>query len=558
MEERPWLKIFPDGVPANINVEKYSSIVEMYTQSCEKYAKEVAFDSMGKSLTYKDLFKKSTAFGAYLQSRGLVAGDRIALMMPNLLQYPIALFGCLQAGLLVVNTNPLYTKREMEHQFVDADVKAIVICENFAKKLQDIKSHTQIDIVITTGIGDMLGGIKSKVVNFMVRRVKRMVPTFEIPNAVDFKNALAQGSKFSLKQTVTHPDDTVILQYTGGTTGVSKGAMLTNKNLVSNMQQIGAMMQVVLEERTEVALCALPMYHIFALTVNCLSFMLIGAKNVMIVNARDLDSVGKAFEKHPISIVTGVNTLFNALMNNERFKKLDFSPLKITIGGGMAVQQIVAEKWHALTGCYLAQGYGLTESSPVASVNPLTIDKGRTNSIGLPLPSTDMRVVDESGNALAVGEVGEIQIKGPQVMKGYYKRPEETTKVISADKWLSTGDIGKMDADGFFYIVDRKKDMILVSGFNVYPNEVEEVVAAHPKVQEVCAIGVPDPKSSEVVKIYVVKQEESLTEKELKAYCKENLTGYKCPKQIEFRKELPKSNVGKILRRVLKNELVEG
>jgi long-chain acyl-CoA synthetase len=552
MDQRPWLKNYPNKVPANIDPDMYPNIINFIDKTIDKYRKNPAFVCMGKELTFHTVDKMSKKFAAYLHSRGLEPGDRIAIMMPNLLQYPIALFGAFQAGLVVVNTNPLYTPHEMKHQFTDSGAKAIVIAENFAANLEKILPDTNIKIVITTSIGEMLGFAKKRVVNFVVRNLKRMVPKYNIPNTVPFLEAIKQGARFSIKPFESHPDDTILLQYTGGTTGVSKGAMLTNKNIVSNMMQIQAVMSPYLEERKEVILCPLPLYHIFAFTVNCLAMMSIGAKNVLITNARDLDSVISAFKKYPISLVTGVNTLFNALLNNKAFVQLDFSPLKITVGGGMAVQQSVAEKWKQVTGCPLSEGYGMTETSPVATVNPFD-GTGRLGSIGLPVPSTDVRIVDEEGKILTIDEIGELQVKGPQVMKGYYNRPDETAKCL-VDGWMSTGDIGSMDTDGFFKIVDRKKDMILVSGFNVFPNEIEDVIARNPKVLEVAAIGVRDEKSSEAVKVFVVKKDHSLTKEELIDHCKEFLTGYKRPKHIEFRDELPKTNVGKILRRALKEE----
>jgi len=549
-EERPWLKHYAKGVAANIDPDAYCSVVELIEKNFTKYKNKGAFSSMGKTLTYGDIDQYSRQFGAYLISRGLKPGDRIALMMPNLLQYPIALFGALRAGLVVVNTNPLYTPREMKHQFVDSGATAIVIAENFAHNLQQVLPDTQINTVIVTSIGEMLPPIKRCLVNFVVRTIKRMVPKFEIPNTVRFRDALKQGKRFTIPAVDHNPEEVILLQYTGGTTGVSKGAMLTNRNLVANMLQIRAVMDPVLEEGKEVAICALPLYHIFAFTVNCLALSSKGALSILIVNARDLKSVMKEIKTHPISIFPGVNTLFNALMNHPDFGSLDFSHLKITVGGGMAVQRAVAERWQQLTGCYLAEGYGLTETSPLLCVNPLD-GTGRLGTIGLPAPNTDIRIVDEEGKVLGPEEVGELQAKGPQVMKGYYNRPDETAKSIK-DGWFATGDIAKMLPDGFFQIVDRKKDMILVSGFNVYPNEIEDVLATHPKVLEVAAVGIPDEKSGEVVKVFIVKKDNSLTEKEVIAFCHENLTNYKVPKSVEFRKELPKTNVGKILRRALR------
>lgn len=550
-EFRPWLKKYPHGVAANINTEEYATVVDLLEKAFKKYAKNTAFTCMGKSMTYEQIDRYSRDFGAYLLSRGVEPGEKIAIMMPNLLQYPIALFGAMRAGLVVVNTNPLYTPREMEHQFKDSGATAIIIAENFAANLQKILPNTAIKTVITTSIGELLGFPKKVVVNFVVRNLKRMVPKFEILNTVSFTEALAQGKKFQIPPHVGKPDDVAVLQYTGGTTGVSKGAMLTNGNLVANMLQVAAWCKPFFKEGEEVALCPLPMYHIFAFTVNVLSIMSIGGQNVLVTNARDIPSVVKALQAHPITLITGVNTLFNALTNNPEFLKLDFSKLKVSAGGGMAVQKAVAEKWQKVTGCYLAEGYGMTESSPVATSNPYD-GSGKIGSIGIPLPSTDLRIVDDQGNVVGPNQIGEIQIKGPQVMKGYYNNPEETSKTI-VDGWLITGDIGLMHEDGYFQIVDRKKDMILVSGFNVFPNEVEDVIAAHPKVLEVAAIGVEDAKSGEAVKVFIVKKDKSLSKDEIIAYCKENLTAYKVPRMVEFRDELPKTNVGKILRRALKD-----
>jgi long-chain acyl-CoA synthetase len=554
-EPRPWLKNYPSGIPANINVEAYETLVDMVNEAFRKFAANPAFACMGKTLTFQQVDKMSAQFGAYLQSRGLEPGDKIALMMPNLLQYPIALFGALRAGLVIVNTNPLYTPREMLHQFNDSGAKAIVIAENFAANLEKIMPDTSIKTVIVTSLGEMLGFPKSLIVNFVVRSVKKMVPKYHLPNAVTFGHALAEGRKFSLKpHTGTH-DDVIALQYTGGTTGVSKGAMLTNRNLVANMLQIKATMDPFLKEGKEIAICPLPLYHIFAFTVNCLAIVNYGSLSVLITNPRDMDSVIKTLKAYPFSMITGVNTLFNALLNHKDISTVDFSNLRVTCGGGMAVQKPVAEKWQDVTGCFLAEGFGMTESSPVVTVNPFD-GTGKIGSIGIPLPSTDVRIADDNGNILGPNQAGEIQVKGPQVMKGYYNRPEATAETIK-DGWLCTGDIGLMEDDGFFRIVDRKKDMILVSGFNVYPNEIEETLASHPKVLEVAAIGVPDDKSGEVVKVFVVKKDNSLSESEILNYCKENLTGYKIPKQIEFRAELPKTNVGKILRRSLRDEEVK-
>lgn len=553
MEEKRWLKNYPNGVPANIDADKYECLLEMFDEVFEQYKNKPAFSCMGKTLSFKDIDSHSRHFAAYLQSRGLEKGDRIALMMPNLLQYPIALFGALRAGLVVVNTNPLYTPREMKHQFIDSGVKAILIAENFASNLEKIIEETSIKTVITTSIGEMLGTIKGGIVNFVVRRIKGLVPKYNLPNAVKFSETLKQGKKFKWIPVESKKDDVILLQYTGGTTGVSKGAMLTNRNLVANMEQISAEFIPFMPKNECNILCPLPLYHIFAFSVNCLAMLKNGCHNILITNPRDLKTVVKAFKDYDVHIMSGVNTLFNALLNNDDFRKLDFAPLTISVAGGMALQVHVAEEWEKLTDSYLIEGYGLTETAPVASVNPCD-GSGRLGTVGMPVPSTDMKIVDENGLEKPIGEEGEIVIKGPQVMKGYYNKEDETDKVFFADGWFRSGDIGIMEEDGFFKIVDRKKDMINVSGFNVYPNEIEEVATEHEKVLEAAAVGVPDEKSGEVVKLFVVKKDKSLTEKELKEFCKTRLTGYKVPKQIEFRKELPKTNVGKILRRELREE----
>ncbi len=555
MTERPWLKLYPKGVPANIDPDMYPRLTDMLDDSFKKYRDLPAFIFMGKVLTFSEVDRLSNDFAAYLQSRGLEPGDRIALMMPNLMQYPIALFGALRAGLIVVNTNPLYTPREMRHQFIDSGAKAILIAENFAHNLEQIIHETSIKTVILTSIGEMLG-LKGVLVNFVIRRVKKMVPKYRLANTVTFSEALRQGRRFSVKPHPSGPDDVIILQYTGGTTGVSKGAMLTNRNLVSNMQQIRAWLAPVMPEGKMMAMCPLPLYHIFAFTVNCLAFLSVGGCNVLIVNPRDIKSVIKEWAKHKPNVFVGVNTLYNALLNHPDFASLDFSNLRVSVGGGMAVQRAVWERWLQVTGSPLVEGYGLTESSPVICVNPVD-ENNRVGSVGLPVPSTDVRIADEQGNVLPPGGVGEIQAKGPQIMKGYWQRPEATAEVIK-DGWLCTGDIGYMSEDGFFYIVDRKKDMILVSGFNVYPNEVEDVIALHPKVLEVAVVGVPDEKSGEAVKAFIVKKDPSLTADEIIAHCRQQLTAYKVPKHVEFRTELPKTNVGKILRRLLREEKAAG
>ena len=550
-ENKPWLANYPSGIPVNINADKYSSLVEMIDETLKKYGDKPAFVCMGQELSFSELDARANEFGAYLISRGLEPGDKIALMMPNLLQYPIALFGAMRAGLIIVNTNPLYTPREMKHQFIDSEAKAIVVAENFCKNLQQIVDYTNIKTIITTSIGEMLGTIKGSVVNFMVKKVKRMVPAYELPNAVSFKEALTQGKKFKIPYRKSNPGDVIALQYTGGTTGVSKGAMLTNRNLVANMEQIKSTISPYITEGNEVALSPLPLYHIFAFSVNCMALLNMGCTNILIVNPRDFSSIVKAWKGYPVSLMTGVNTLYNGLANDKAFRELDFSNMIGSIAGGTALKNTVAEQWEELTGKPLVEGYGLTETSPVATMNPID-GTGRRGTIGLPIPSTILRIVDEEGNVLPPDETGEIQIKGPQVMKGYFKRPEETAKALTEDGWLNTGDIAKMSADGYFQIVDRKKDMILVSGFNVYPNEIEDVLASHPKVMEVAAIGVPDDKSGEVVKVFIVKKDKSLKEKEVIEFCRENLTGYKVPKQLAFMDELPKSPVGKILRRELR------
>lgn len=554
--EKPWLQHYPAGVPANIDPDQYPRVIDMVEESFKKFAHQPAFIFMGKTMTFKELDEKSAAFGAYLRSRGLEPGDRVALMMPNMLQYPIAMFGVLRAGLILVNTNPLYTPREMKHQFVDSGAKAILIAENFAANLQQIIGETPIKTVILTSIGEMLG-IKGSIVNFVVRRVKKMVPKYSLPNTVCFLEALKQGQKFTLQPFQGGPDDTIALQYTGGTTGVSKGTMLTNRNLLANMMQIRAWLMPVLQGNTGEApraLCALPLYHIFSFTVNCLAFMSVGACNILIVNARDLPALIKEWRKHKPNIVPGVNTLFNGLMNQPSFATLDFSSLRISVGGAMAVQRAVAERWQQMTGTQLIEGYGMTESSPVLTVNPVD-NTSRLGTIGMPVPNTEVRIVDDAGNPLPPGpeNVGEITARGPQIMKGYWQRPDATAETVK-DGWLFTGDMGFMHPDGFFQIVDRKKDMILVSGFNVYPNEIEDVLALHPKVLESAALGIPDEKSGEVVKVFIVKKDPSLTEEEVKAHCRENLTNYKIPRVVEFRTELPKTNVGKILRRELREK----
>lgn len=554
-DQRPWLAHYPAGIPANIDPNSFSTLKDLLGDAAKRYGNKPAFTSMGKSISYSELDRMSTAFGSYLHYRGLQPGDAVACMMPNLLQYPIALHGILKAGLVIVNTNPLYTPREMKHQFTDSGAKAIIIAENFAANLEEIIGDTNIKTVITTSIGELLGFFKGGITNFVVRNVKKMVPKYNLPGAVTFQKALAEGKSHKLPDFEGKSDDTIALQYTGGTTGVSKGAMLTNGNLVANGLQARAWLRDKFEEGGEgKMLCPLPMYHIFSFSVNAIGLYLHGICNVLITNPRDLSTVTDAFKDHKIAGMTGVNTLFNALLNDDGFKRLDFRHLRAAVGGGMAVQRPVAEAWQKLTGVTLSEGYGLTESSPCASMNPLDGNQ-RIGTIGLPMSSTDMRIWHEDEDRLATTEErGEIQIKGPQVMKGYLNRPEATAEVMTSDGWLKTGDIGMMSEDGYFRIVDRKKDMILVSGFNVYPNEVEDVIAGHPKVLECAAIGIPSEKSGEVVKIFIVKKDKSLTEEEVIAFAREELTGYKVPKAVEFRDDLPKSNVGKILRRMLREE----
>ena len=551
-EEYPWLKNYPENIPDEIDPNHYSSLVDLFEECFEKYRDLPAFECMGKSISFRELDQLSGQFAAYLQQDlNLKKGDRIAIQMPNLLQYPVAAFGALRAGLVVVNTNPLYTAREMEHQFKDSGAKAIVILANFAANLEKIIQNTEIEHVITTEIGDMLGGLKGKVVNFVVKNVKKMVPSFSLPTAIKFKDTLKIGKGLKLQKPEVKGSDTACLQYTGGTTGVSKGAVLSHTNLVANLEQMCIWMKVKLNEREEVVITALPLYHIYAFTVNCLGMLKLGAKNVLITNPRDMKAFIKELKKHPFTVMTGVNTLYNGLLNNPEFAQLDFSHFKVASAGGMAVQKVVAEKCKEITGLSIAEGYGLTETSPVLTSNRID-GVVKIGSIGLPLPSTQIIIADEDGQEVPIGESGEIFAKGPQVMSGYWQKEEETKNTFSKDGWLKTGDIGIMDEDGYVKIVDRKKEMINVSGFNVYPNDIENTIAIHPKVLEVGAIGVPDKKSTEVVKVCVVKKDESLTEEELRAFCKENMTAYKVPKIIEFREELPKSNVGKILRRLLK------
>ncbi|MGH8079423.1 MAG: long-chain fatty acid--CoA ligase, partial [Lysobacter sp.] len=536
--ERPWLANYPQGVPAQIDVEEFSSVAAVLDNAIQKYRDRPAFSNFGKQLTYGEIDRLSAQFAAYLLGElKLKKGDRVAIMMPNCLQYPIATFGVLRAGLTVVNTNPMYTPRELKHQLDDSGAKVILVLDNFGKTVQDVVAGTDVQ-VIATGLGDMIGGLKGPIMNFVLKYVKKMVPDYDIPGTVRFRDALTLGQMHKLPQVEISHEDIAFLQYTGGTTGVAKGAMLTHRNLVANMQQAAAWVGTNAKPGEEIIITALPLYHIFALTANGLVFMKFGGLNHMITNPRDMPAFVKELKNTPFTAITGVNTLFNGLLNTPGFDEVDFSRLHLTLGGGMAVQRSVADRWKEVTGITLIEAYGLTETSPAACINPMDLP-AYNGSIGLPISSTDACVKDEEGNTLAMGEVGELCIKGPQVMKGYWQKPEETAKVIDADGWLHTGDMAKMDETGFFYIVDRKKDMILVSGFNVYPNEIEDVIAMMPGVLEVAAVGVPDDKSGEAVKVVIVKKDPALTAEEVKAHARINLTGYKHPKFVEFRKELP-------------------
>ncbi|MEJ2384095.1 MAG: long-chain-fatty-acid--CoA ligase [Xanthomonadales bacterium] len=551
--DKPWLKNYPEGVPAEIDLNRYTSILDLYDASIETYADRAAYTNFDKELTFRELDRLSEQFAAYLQGLGLEKGDRIALMMPNILQYPVAIFGALKAGLVIVNTNPMYTARELRHQLTDSGARAIVVVENFAHVVEKVRDDVPVEHIVTTRVGDLLGFPKGTLIDFVLRYVKKAVPAFNLPGAVRFTDALRRGADQAVERAPNTLDDIAFLQYTGGTTGVAKGAMLTHRNIVANMLQAKEwMVSAKLGEDVEYVICALPLYHIFALTANCFSFMAMGGVNVLITNPRDMDGFVKELSKVPFSFLTGVNTLFNGLLNTPGFAELDFSHLKGALGGGMAVQRAVANRWREVTGTPLVEAYGLTETSPAACINPFDIEEFN-GCIGLPISSTECGIMNDDGELLPQGEVGELVVRGPQVMKGYWQRPEETAKVLTDEGWLRTGDVAMMTPDGFFKIVDRKKDMILVSGFNVFPNEIEDVVAHHPKVLEVAAVGVPDEKSTEAVKLFVVKSDPSLTEAELRAFCKEELTGYKRPKHIEFRDELPKSNVGKILRRELRD-----
>jgi long-chain acyl-CoA synthetase len=548
-----WHVHYPPGIEYEIDPSRYTSVPELLEQSVGKYGDRTAYVNFGKKLSFRQLNEISEDFAAYLQNSGLNPGDRIAIQMPNVLQYPVVLFGALRAGLIVVSTNPLYTSREMEHQFRDAGVKAIVILANFAANLERILPRTNIQHVFITEMGDLVGGFKGELINFFVKYVKKMVPPFHIPIGLKLTKVLKEGRRYQFTPPQIKNSDIAFLQYTGGTTGMAMGAVLTHQNIISNMLQIREFMKPRLRELEEVAITALPLYHIFALTVNCLCMLQLGAENILISNPRDLESFIRELKNYPFTFITGVNTLFNALLNHPKFAEINFDHLKVTVGGGMAVQQKVADEWEKLTGCPLVEGYGLSETSPVLSCNPID-GTHRNGTIGLPLSSTEMTIRDEDGKEVKPGEKGEICARGPQVMKGYWNRESETKDAFFDENWFRTGDIGIMDEDGFFKIIDRKKDMILVSGFNVYPNEIEEIVSQIEGVLEVAAIGVPDEKSSEKVKLFVVRKDDNLTEDKILKHCRENLTNYKIPKQIEFISELPKSNVGKIIRRLLREK----
>ncbi|MBA8819932.1 long-chain fatty acid--CoA ligase [Ochrobactrum sp. P6BS-III] len=552
---RYWLQSYPAGVPAEIDLNRSMSIGDMITTACRQFPANPAFTCMGKDLTYKALDENARALAAFLQSRGLVKGDRVAIMMPNVLQYPIAIAAVLRAGFVVVNVNPLYTPRELEHQLNDSGAKALIVLENFAATVEKTLPSVKLSTIIVASMGDMLG-LKGHIVNLVVRKVKKMVPAWNLPGHVSFKDALAQGKSKPFNPVPVEGSDLAFLQYTGGTTGISKGAMLTHSNILANVEQMGVWTEVAFRIKGKPKalnyVCALPLYHIFALTVNAMLGMKLGARNILIPNPRDIPGFVKELKKYPFHIFPGLNTLFNGLMNNPDFKTLDFKPLILTLGGGMAVQRPVAERWQEMTGCLITEGYGLSETSPVASANALDATEF-SGTIGLPMPSTDITIRDDDGNDLPLGEVGEICVRGPQVMKGYWNRPDETSRAIMPDGYFRTGDMGFMDERGYTKIVDRKKDMILVSGFNVYPNEIEEVAAEHPGIVESAAIGVPNEHSGEVVKLYVVRRDANLTADDVKAFCAERLTNYKRPREIEFRESLPKSNVGKILRRELRD-----
>jgi long-chain acyl-CoA synthetase len=551
--ERIWLKHYPPGVPAEIDCGRYRSVGALFEESVAKYRDRPAYTNFGRTLAFGDLDRLSRDFGAWLQAKGLAKGARVAVMMPNCLQYPVCVFGILRAGCVVVNVNPLYTARELEHQLRDSGAEAIVILENFAHVLQEVVARTAVRQVAVASLGDLLGP-KGAIVNFVLRRVKKMVPRWEIPGALRFNAMLAEGARAALNPPEVGQEDLAFLQYTGGTTGVSKGAMLLHRNILANVEQAMAWVKPFLkEDERQVIITALPLYHVLSLTANCLLMMATGGCNILITNPRDIPGFVKELRRHRFTVFTGVNTLFNALMNHPGFASVDFSALKVSMGGGMAVQKAVADRWKRLTGCTLVEAYGLSETSPAVTVNPLDL-KEYNGSIGLPIPSTEVVLRGDDGQEVALGSPGELCVRGPQVMKGYWNSPAETAKVLGRDGFLATGDIGVMDGNGYVKIVDRKKDMLMVSGFKVYPNEIESVVMMHPGVLECAVIGVPDARSGEAPKLFVVRRDPALAEEEIRRHCAENLTGYKRPKTIEFRKELPKTNVGKILRRALREE----
>ena len=545
-----WLDSYAEGMPKEIDADSSPSLMHIFEAAVSKFSNNQAFINMGKSITFAELDVLSKQFAAYLQNSGLKKGDAVAIMMPNLLQYPVALFGILRAGMVVVNVNPMYTNRELKHQLNDAGVKAIVIVENFACTLAEVIADTAVDNVITTQIGDMQAVPKRWLVNFVIKHVKKMVPDFNLPAAVSFNNALREGARYQYQRPDISSADLAFLQYTGGTTGVSKGAMLSHRNMVSNLEQSAACIGYLIREGQEMIVTALPLYHIFALTANCLTFVKFGCANLLITDPRNMAGFVKELASHPFTMLTGVNTLFNGLLNTPEFRELDFANFRMALGGGAAVQRPVAERWREVTGKVLLEGYGLTECCPLVTINPPSLQEHR-GSIGLPVPSTDVRLLDDDGNEVPLGEAGELHVHGPQVMQGYLNRPDATDEILT-DGWLATGDIARCDEQGFFYIVDRKKDMILVSGFNVFPNEIEEVAAMLDGVLESAAVGVPHDVSGEVVKLFIVKKDQSLTEDDVKEHCRLHLTGYKVPKLIEFIDEMPKTNVGKILRRELR------
>lgn len=552
--EKIWLKSYQEGVPAEINPDTYSSLVDIFEQSCQKFKDHIAFSNIGSHLTYEKLSNLCTSFAAFCQKKlKLEKGSRLAIMLPNLLQYPVAMFGGLKAGLTIVNVNPLYTARELAHQLKDSGATTIIVLANFAHVLQEALPQTDIKNVIVTELGDLFKFPKSFFVNFIVKYVKKMVPTWTINNSINFKSVLAEGEKESFEHVPVNGQDLAYLQYTGGTTGILKGAELTHRNIVANLEQASAWIKPTLVDGKEIIITALPLYHIFSLTANCLTFMKHGAQNVLITNPRDIPRFVSELSKIPFTAFTGVNTLFNALLNFPKFKEIDFSHLHLALGGGMAVQKTVALRWKAITNTPLLEAYGLTETSPAVTINPLNL-KEYNGSIGLPVSSTDIAIRDENGNDLPIGVEGELLVKGPQVMRRYWNNPEETQKVFTTDGWLKTGDIAVMDEKGFIKLVDRKKDMILVSGFNVYPNEIEDIISGIPGVSEVAVIGIPDEHSTEAVKAFIVKKNPNLTQEDVLEFCHKLLTGYKIPKYIEFRDQLPKSNVGKVLRRILREE----